>query len=78
MSLNVQLTHCGLVMPEIQVTIGSGNGSLLDGTKPLPQPMFFIHPLENKKKSHSSHVYECTINPLWPSNATDPGQHWLK
>ena len=33
-----ELTHWGLVA-EIWVTIGSGNGLLPDGTKPLPEPM---------------------------------------
>ena len=33
-----ELTHWGLVV-EIWVTIGSGNGLLPDGTKPLPEPM---------------------------------------
>ena len=40
LGLNV-LTHCGLVMPDgtqIWINIGSGNGLLLDGTKPLPDP----------------------------------------
>ena len=40
---NDSLTHCGLVTPygdmEIWVNIGSGNGLLPDGTKPLPEPM---------------------------------------
>ena len=27
----------------IWITIGSGNGSLLDGTKPLPEPMLTYH-----------------------------------
>ena len=33
------LTHCGLVTKQIWVNIGSGNGLLPDGTKPLPEPM---------------------------------------
>ena len=39
------ITHCGLVMPysEIWVNIGSGNGLLPDGTKPLPEPMLTDH-----------------------------------
>ena len=36
------LTHCGLVT-EIWVNIGSGNGLLPDGTKPLPEPMLTYH-----------------------------------
>ena len=28
---------------KILVNIGSGNGLLPDGTKPLPEPMFTIH-----------------------------------
>ena len=43
--LNV-LTHCGLVThmgTEIWVNIGSGNGLLPDGTKPLPEPMLTDH-----------------------------------
>ena len=38
-----ELTHWGLVMPEIWVNIGSGNGLLPDGTKPLPEPMLTYH-----------------------------------
>ena len=35
-----ELTHYGLVTPsQILVNIGSGNGLLPDGTKPLPEPM---------------------------------------
>ena len=34
-----KLTHCGLVMPQIWVSIGAGNGLLPGGTKPLPEPM---------------------------------------
>ena len=40
------LTYCGLVMlygAEIWVNIGSGNGLLPDGTKPLPEPMLTDH-----------------------------------
>ena len=41
--LTSHLTHCGLVMPYgiiyLCVKIGSGNGLLPDGTKPLPDPM---------------------------------------
>ena len=40
------LTHGGLVMPygDINmVNIGSGNGLLPDGTKPLPEPMLAYH-----------------------------------
>ena len=40
------LTHCGLMTPygdEIWVNIGSGNGLLPDGTKPLPEPMLTDH-----------------------------------
>ena len=40
------LTHCGLVMPydDIDlVNIGSGNGLLPDGTKPLPEPVLTYH-----------------------------------
>ena len=36
------LTHCGLIMPNgdiDQVNIGLGNGLVLPGTKPLPEPM---------------------------------------
>ena len=36
------LTHCGLVA-ENWVNIGSGNGLLPDGTKPLPEPMLIYH-----------------------------------
>ena len=45
MSMTV-LTHCGLVMPYsdiIWVNIGSGNGLMPDGTKPLPEPMMISH-----------------------------------
>ena len=37
-----QLTHCGLVTPHSDidlVIVGSGNGLLPDGIKPLPEPM---------------------------------------
>ena len=37
------LTHWGLVMPYIWVNIGSGNGLLPGGTKPLPEPMLTNH-----------------------------------
>ena len=40
---NIILTHWGLVMPQIWVNIGSGNGLLPDGTKPLPEPMLTYH-----------------------------------
>ena len=40
---NDPLTHYGLVMKQIWVTIGSGNGLLPDGTKPLPDPMLIYH-----------------------------------
>ena len=35
------LTRCGLVMPygDIDLNLGSGNGFLPDGTKPLPEQM---------------------------------------
>ena len=41
-SVEELLTHSGLVAPygdKIWVNIGSGNGLLPDGTKPLPEPM---------------------------------------
>ena len=41
-----KLTLCGLVTPYgdiIWVNIGSGNGLLPDGTKPLPEPMLTYH-----------------------------------
>ena len=40
------LTHCGQghhMATEIWVNIGSGNGLLPDGTKPLPEPMLTDH-----------------------------------
>ena len=39
------LTHCGLMTPygEIWVNIGSGNGLLPDGIKPLPESMLIYH-----------------------------------
>ena len=37
------LTHWGLMATEIWVNIGSGNGLLPDGTKPLPEPMLTDH-----------------------------------
>ena len=33
-----ELTHCGLVTTQDWFNIGSGNGWLPDGTKPLPEP----------------------------------------
>ena len=35
------LTHCDLMTPygDMWVNIGSGNGLLPDGNKPLPEPM---------------------------------------
>ena len=42
----VFLTHCCLVTPygdRVLVNIGSGNGLLPDGTKPLPEPMLTNH-----------------------------------
>ena len=41
----IDLTHCGLVRPygdRDQLT-GLGNGLLLDGTEPLPEPMMTDH-----------------------------------
>ena len=41
-----ELTHCGLGTPyrDIEmVNIGSGNGLLPDGTKPLPEPVSTSH-----------------------------------
>ena len=49
MYIHVYITHWGLVMPfgDIdlgqQLNIGSGNGLLPDGTKPLPEPMLTYH-----------------------------------
>ena len=40
------LTHSGLVTPyatKLWAYIGSGNGLLPDGTKPLPEPMLIDH-----------------------------------
>ena len=37
------LTHWDLVTPDIWVNIGSGNGSLPEGTKPLSEPMLTYH-----------------------------------
>ena len=54
------LTHCSLVTPyatEIWVNIGSANGLLPDGTKPLPDPM-----LTYRHWGHSPlvlHIYMC-------------------
>ena len=39
----IPLTHWGVVTPENWVNIGSGNGLLPDGTKPLPEPMLTDH-----------------------------------
>ena len=42
-----KLTHCDLVTPygdmNLGQHIGSGNGLLPDGTKPLPEPMLTYH-----------------------------------
>ena len=38
-----ELTYFGLVMPCIFVNIGPGNVFLLDGTKPLPEPVLVYH-----------------------------------
>ena len=46
--LNLSLSHCGLVchmVAYIWVNIGSCNGLLPEGTKPLPEPMFTFHQL---------------------------------
>ena len=40
---DVGLTHCGLVMPWIEVSNGSGNGLVPSGTKPSPEPMLNSH-----------------------------------
>ena len=41
---DIGLTHFGLVTPYgDRVNIGSGNGLLPDGTKPLPEPMLTDH-----------------------------------
>ena len=37
------LTQCGLEASDILVDIGSGNGLLPDGTKPLPEPMLTLN-----------------------------------
>ena len=42
----VKLSHCGLMTlygDNIWIIIGSGNGLLPDGTKPLPQPILIYH-----------------------------------
>ena len=42
----VFLTHCGIVTSygdRDRVNIGSGNDLLLNGTKPLPEPMLTLH-----------------------------------
>ena len=41
--LYISLTHCGVMMSGILVKIGSGNGLLPDGIKPLPAPMLTYH-----------------------------------
>ena len=43
--VHLLLTHWGLVIQTQQflVNIGSGNGLLLNGTKPLPDPMLISH-----------------------------------
>ena len=44
--LHADLTHCSLVTPYDDtnyVNIGLDNGLLLDGTKPLPEPMLTYH-----------------------------------
>ena len=45
-----QLIYYGIVMPHVdtdQVKIGSGNGLLPYGTKPLPEPMLMYHQMCN-------------------------------
>ena len=46
-AVRTSLTHSGLVAPygptDIRVNIGSGNGLLPDGTKPLPEPVLTDH-----------------------------------
>ena len=45
-STSCKLTHCGLAMHKATrnwVSIGSGNGLLPDGNKPLPEPMLTYH-----------------------------------
>ena len=37
------ITHYGLETPYVWVNIGSGNGLLPDGIKPLPEPMLTYH-----------------------------------
>ena len=41
-----ELTHCDFVTPYVNINLGqywSGNGLLLDDTKPLPEPMLTYH-----------------------------------
>ena len=45
---------------EIWVNIGSGNGLLPDGTKPLPEPMLTYHPL----RSHGIHMSVLSLEDL--------------
>ena len=41
--LDLEMSCSGLVVTSIWVNIGSGNGLLPDGTKPLPEPVLTNH-----------------------------------
>ena len=52
-------THCGLVTPHGDRDLGQhwilGNGLLLDGTKPLPEPMLTHHKYSLRESKTSTH-----------------------
>ena len=61
------LTHCVLVMPYGQikwVNIGSGNGLVPDGTKPLPEPMLTYHQWGPVTFTWGYHHWICEISIL--------------
>ena len=79
----VCLTHCGLGMPYgwHRFNIGSGNGLLPDGTKPLPKPMLTNHQLGQVKitcgQIHKSHQWiRMSLNSLQKYIQT-PRDQWV-
>ena len=89
LGLNVLRSALAQVM-EIKVSIGSGNGLLPDGTKPLPEPMLtkYFHPTlynvdlskvfwkQSPKKWHVFGDYSFKITTISPKNQWFALTHW--
>ena len=83
------LTYCGLMTlygTEIWVNIGSGNGLLPDGTKPLPEPMLTYHQRGSVALSWEQFHRKCSryqfVKLVWNYNfkiiSTFPRGQWVK